>query len=216
MYTLAFDTTSRKVHLAILQKDKILFEREWKSNANEAETLIKTIKSFADDTPMFFQQLKKIVVVQGPGGFNGTRAGVVVANMLMWLTGAHMTTYKTFDWWKNRLKKEEKELKPHLLLRATEQEIYVDGKEVEFESFVKEIKKKKKVKYIGFGELSPTQQFAFKDIENFQWIETASLLSFGSVMKEMANSGSGKKSPASVLYTRPPHITQAKKKTKYV
>ncbi|MEK7544505.1 MAG: tRNA (adenosine(37)-N6)-threonylcarbamoyltransferase complex dimerization subunit type 1 TsaB [Patescibacteria group bacterium] len=218
MYTLAFDTTNRKVYLAILKKDEILFEREWKSNANESETLIKTIKSFTDETPMFFQQLKKIMVVVGPGGFNGTRAGVVVANMLMWLTGAGVSSYKTFDWWKKRLTKDDQKRSPHLILKATEQEIYVDGKPVEFEKFAKEIKKRKGT-YVAYGEITPTQQFAFKELVHFQWIDAGQLLSFGKVMKEVIKgkiSGGGKKSPVSVLYIRPPHITAPKKKTQYV
>lgn len=218
MYTLALDTTSRKTRLALLKKDEIVFEREWKSNANESETVIKTLQSIAETTPMLFQQLKKIITIHGPGGLNGTRIGVTISNMLLWLTKSEIVAHDTLTWWKKRTKTEEAKLKPHLLLKITEQEIFVDGKVIEFEKFAKEMKnsakRRKAALYHAFGELTPTQHHALKLMKNFLWIEEDLLKTFGQVMKDIG--GKGKSKPISPLYAKLPHITPAKKKTRFL
>lgn len=213
MYTLGFDTTTRKTRLALLKKDRVIFEREWKTNANEAETVIKTIKTITESEPLLFQNLKKIIAIHGPGGFNGTRAGVTIANTLSWLTKGEIIPHNTFNWWKKRLKKESQKLRPHLILKITEQEIFIDGKPLEFHKFAKEMKKRKSL-YYAYGEITPTQHFTLKNLENFMWIDEMELKSFAEVLKELG--GRGRSSPISPLYARPPVITKAKKKTKFV
>ena len=213
MYTLGLDTTTRKTRLALLKKDEVIFEREWASNANESETVIKTIQSLTETTPMLFQQLKKIISINGPGGFNATRVGVTIANSLLWLTKAEIISHDTFTLWKKRLTKEQKKTKPHLLIKINEHEIFIDEKPTEFEKFAKEIKKRKSP-YFAYGELSPTQHFELKNMESFKWIDESQLQKFAEVLKEIG--GKGKRTHISPKYFKPPKITAAKKKTRYV
>jgi tRNA A37 threonylcarbamoyladenosine modification protein TsaB len=214
MYTLALDTTSTKTRLAILKKDELLFEREWKSNANETETVTKTIKTASESIPMLLSQIKKVVAIQGPGTLNGTRTGITMANTARLVSGCEIVGYKSFDWWKKRTNPDQQKQKPHLILKITEHEIFVDGKQVMFEAFAKEMKKRK-TPFVAFGEMTPTQHHALKHFASFQWIDDMSLKTFGQVMKEMKG-GRGKKGSLSPVYAKEPKITAAKKKTRYI
>lgn len=212
MYTLGIDATTRKTRLALLKKNEVLFEREWSANANESETVIKTIKSLTEITPLLFEQLEKIITIHGPGGFNGTRVAVTIANTLQWLTKGSIIAHDTFTWWKKRLTGEHKKSKPRLLLKLTEHEIFLDGKPIEFEKFLKEVKKRKSA-YHAYGELTPSQHLELKKYEQFQWIEENALKKFGEVLKELG--GKSKKTQIAPVYFRPPHITKSKKTPNY-
>ncbi|MBP7898747.1 hypothetical protein KAZ92_02250 [Candidatus Gracilibacteria bacterium] len=214
MYTLALDTTGYKIHLVLLKNDAIIFERDWRSNMNEDETIMKTIQHLNDIEPFFAQKLTRMIVSEGPGTLTGTRVGVTIANALAYATKASIVKLSSHDIWPMRLRDEDKELKPHFLLRITEQELYVDGEVMQLKDAVKFITKyigkgKKRNGYIAYGELTPTQFTELNRIKGFTWIIETDLLSFGRVTLGIHDKGTVK--PAVPRYAKPPVITESKK-----
>lgn len=214
MYTLALDTTGYKIHLVLLKNDAIIFERDWRSNMNEDETIMKTIQHLNDIEPFFAQKLTRMIVSEGPGTLTGTRVGVAIANALAYATKASIVKLSSHDIWPMRLRDEDKQLKPHFLLRITEQELYVDGEVMQLKDAVKLITKsigkgKKRNEYIAYGELTPTQFTELNRIKGFIWIIETDLLSFGRVALGIKDKGTVK--PAVPRYAKPPVITESKK-----
>lgn len=79
---LFIDTTDfESVRIALVQKQNVL-EKFWRVEKQASETLLKKIQELFKKKKVKFQDLKKIVVVKGPGPFSRTRTGVVVANAL--------------------------------------------------------------------------------------------------------------------------------------
>lgn len=215
MYTLALDTTGYKIHLALLKNDTVVFERDWRSNMNEDETISKTLQHLLELEPFFTQKLTKIIVNEGPGTLTGTRVGVAMANALATSTHAPMVKLASHDVWPMRLREEDRQRKPHLLLRITEQELFVDGEIMDIKDVAKMITKeagrgKKKNQYLAFGELTPTQFSLLNKIKGFLWIIETDLLPFASAAQQVREKGD--KKYASPRYAKPPVITESKKK----
>lgn len=216
MYTLALDTTGYKIHLVLLKNDRVVFERDWRSNMNEDETITKTIQHINELEPFFAQKLTKVIVNEGPGTLTGTRVGVAMANALASAVKAPMVKLTSHDIWPMRLRDEDRALKPHFLLRITENELYVDGTIMELKDAVKMITKeagkgkKKGSGFLAFGELTPTQFSLLNKIKGFTWIIETDLLSFAKTVERIVDKGDRKL--AVPRYARPPVITESKKK----
>lgn len=214
MYTLALDTTGYKIHLVLLKNDAVIFERDWRSNMNEDETITKTIEHLQELEPFFTQKLTKVIVSEGPGTLTGTRVGVTMANALASAVHAPMVKLTSHDVWPMRLREEDKQLKPHCLLRVTENELYVDGEVMELKDAVKMITKsigkgKNKHQFMAYGELTPTQFSQLNKIKGLIWIIETDLLSFGKVVEQIKDKGD--KKLAKPRYAHPPVITESKK-----
>ena len=96
--TLAIDTASTTTSIALLDGDKLLKEKTWLSEQNEAEKLMPEILKLITS----LEDLKKIIVVNGPGSFTGLRVGVAVANTLAYLLGTELYGIETFKMWRSR------------------------------------------------------------------------------------------------------------------
>ncbi len=182
---------------------------------NEDETITKTIQHLHELEPFFTQKLTKVIVSEGPGTLTGTRVGVAMANALASAVKAPMVKLTSHDVWPMRLRDEDKALKPHFLLRITENELYVDGTIMELKDTVKMITKeagkgKKRNVYLAFGELTPTQFSLLNKIKGFTWIIETDLLSFAKTVERIQDKGD--KKLAVPRYARPPIITESKKK----
>jgi tRNA threonylcarbamoyladenosine biosynthesis protein TsaB len=77
---LGIDTTEKNINIAITRRDKILFELE--SLNNRTEELINQINATFTSIDLNPDALDLISVITGPGGYTGTRSGVVVAKTL--------------------------------------------------------------------------------------------------------------------------------------
>lgn len=210
MYTLALDTTGYKIHLVLLKNDTLLFERDWKANMNEDETITKTMQHLLEVEPFFTQKLTKCIINQGPGTLTGTRVGVTMINALVTATGASLVKLTSQDIWPLRLHEEHKKRKPHLLLRITEQELFCDGKIVTLAELTKKCSKGQRGSFVAYGELTPTQFSQLNKLRSVEWIIETELLPFAGAMQKITDKGD--KKLASPLYARPPVITESKKK----
>ncbi|PIR55392.1 tRNA (adenosine(37)-N6)-threonylcarbamoyltransferase complex dimerization subunit type 1 TsaB [Candidatus Peregrinibacteria bacterium CG10_big_fil_rev_8_21_14_0_10_36_19] len=97
MLTLAINTASSNTEIALLMGDQVLAEKSWPSANGEAEKLMPEINALI--TPHAFQDIKRVVVIKGPGSFTGLRVGVTVANTLAYLNSAKLNAISTFDYW---------------------------------------------------------------------------------------------------------------------
>lgn len=209
MYTLALDTTGYKIHLALLKHDAVVFERDWRSEMNEDETITKTLQRMTELEPFYLQKLSRIIINEGPGALTGTRIGVSIANALSFACKASLVKTTTHDIWQKRLREEGKKRKPHLLIRITENDLYVDGKITPLSGLIKKIKQEKKKEYAAYGELTPTQFSLLNKLKNFSWIIEPDLLSFSTMA--MLTKEKGDMKFASPKYAKPPVITESKK-----
>lgn len=212
MYTLALDTTGYKIHLVLLKNNTVVFERDWRSNMNEDETITKTLQHLNELEPFYMQKLTKIIINEGPGTLTGTRVGVATANALSYACKAPLVKISTNQIWKARLHEEAIKLKPHLLLRITEQDLYLDDAIVTLADFVKQMKKLKKQAFAAYGELTPTQFTEINKNRNVTWIIEPDLLPFSSaILQIIEKAGKGDMKYAKPKYAKEPIITESKK-----
>ncbi len=212
MYTLALDTTGYKIHLVLLKNNTVVFERDWRSNMNEDETITKTLQHVNELEPFYMQKLTKIIINEGPGTLTGTRVGVATANALSYACKAPLVKISTNQIWKARLHEEVKSLKPHLLLRITEQDIYLDDAIITLADFLKQMKKLKKQPFAAYGELTPTQFTEINKNRNVTWIIEPDLLPFSSaILQIIEKAGKGDMKYAKPKYAKEPVITESKK-----
>ncbi|MCX6734142.1 MAG: hypothetical protein NTX63_05045 [Candidatus Peregrinibacteria bacterium] len=212
MYTLALDTTGYKIHLALFKNDTLVFERDWRSNMNEDETITKTLQHLNELEPFYMQKLTKIIINEGPGTLTGTRVGVTMANALSYACKAPLVKLSTSQIWKTRLHEETSTLNPHLLLRITEQDLYLDDEIITLADLSKQMKKMKKKPFAAFGELTPTQFTELNKHRNVTWIIEPDLLPFSSAIAQlMTKSGKGDMKYAKPKYAKEPVITESKK-----
>lgn len=212
MYTLALDTTGYKIHLALFKNDTLVFERDWRSNMNEDETITKTLQHLNELEPFYMQKLTKIIINEGPGTLTGTRVGVTMANALSYACKAPLVKLSTGQIWKARLHEETSTLNPHLLLRITEQDLYLDDEIITLADLSKQMKKMKKKPFVAFGELTPTQFTELNKHRNITWIIEPDLLPFSSAITQlMAKAGKGDMKYAKPKYAKEPVITESKK-----
>lgn len=221
MYTLALDTTGYKIHLVLFKNSTLVFERDWRSNMNEDETITKTLQHLSELEPFYLQKLSRIFINEGPGTLTGTRVGVSIANALSFACKASLVKLTTSQIWKARFPAEgeitrlgidTKKIKPHLLLRITEQDVYLDDKITPFSDLVKQVKKLKKQPFAAYGELTPTQFSELNKNRNLIWIIEPELLPFSSAISGMLEKNpKGEKGYAKPKYAAPPVITESKK-----
>jgi|GEM_PF-2408174 len=212
MYTLALDTTGYKIHLVLFKNDTVVFERDWRSNMNEDETITKTLQHLNELEPFYMQKLTKIVINEGPGTLTGTRVGVTIANALSYASKAPLVKISTNEIWKARLHNEANDLNPHLLLRITEQDLYCDHEIMTLVDLSKLIKKMKKKPFVAYGELTPTQFTELNKYRNVTWIIEPDLLPFSSAISQlMTKAGKGDMKYAKPKYAKEPVITESKK-----
>lgn len=80
MLILGIDTTEKNINIALVRKDKVLFELETLNN--RTEELINQLKTTFIQLNLKPDDLDLISIITGPGGYTGTRSGVVVAKTL--------------------------------------------------------------------------------------------------------------------------------------
>ena len=103
MLILAINTASSKTAIALLEREKcgvkILKEKSWPSQSNEAEKLMPETAKLFLKTKKHYDQLAEVVIIKGPGSFTGLRVGVTVANTIAHLTHAKLFAVSTFEYW---------------------------------------------------------------------------------------------------------------------
>ena len=82
MKTLALDTTSATLSVALLNDNQVLSKSTIYENGKQAELLVPEIEKILTQNKIWYQDLDLIAATNGPGSFTGTRIGLTVARTL--------------------------------------------------------------------------------------------------------------------------------------
>ena len=85
--TLAFDTSSKTVAVALLQDDVILYDTIINVGLNHSEVLLPAIDQACLQTKIKISEIDLFACTIGPGSFTGLRIGVCTLKALMLTTG---------------------------------------------------------------------------------------------------------------------------------
>jgi tRNA threonylcarbamoyladenosine biosynthesis protein TsaB len=84
MITLFIDTADKDLTVGVYKDDNILKLNSYSNDITLSSRLVPIIKSTIEDVNVDKKDIDKIIVVDGPGSFTGTRMGVVVAKTYAW------------------------------------------------------------------------------------------------------------------------------------
>lgn len=84
MRNLFIDTASSRIILAILEDDKIVYEKNVENDMNLSTRIFPLIDEMFQKTNMQPSDVDRIYVVNGPGSFTGVRIGVTIAKTMAW------------------------------------------------------------------------------------------------------------------------------------
>jgi len=79
---LFIDTSKPETKIALYKKSLLLAQKTWLSAKNQSEELLFEIDKLLKQNRVKKSDLKKILVVNGPGSYTGLRVGLSTANML--------------------------------------------------------------------------------------------------------------------------------------
>jgi len=96
-HVLAFDTSTSRGSLALVQDDRLLAEYTLESTASYLNRLLAGIDRLLQDTGRTIQEVDLIVVSRGPGNFTGLRLGLSTAKGLALALGCPVMAVNTLD-----------------------------------------------------------------------------------------------------------------------
>lgn len=83
MYLFLDTTDPKDTHIGLLDKaGDFLLEKKWVSNKNQSEELLSEIDSLFTEAGLSKKEIKKIIMVKGPGSYTGLRVGLSAGNAL--------------------------------------------------------------------------------------------------------------------------------------
>lgn len=214
MLTLAINTASFTESVAVFTEKRILAEIKWHGAADESEKLLSTISKLLKRAKKKFEDLERIIVVNGPGPFSAVRIGVTTANILGFALNIPILGIPSEKFWRRRAP----EKNAILLLHAGGNFVAVhkSGRKTSI-CKIGEITDPYKLqatsyKLIFYGDLTPDELNELHKNKSCRFIPENELKSFGETISNVELSLL-KKGQAEPLYWRPPNITRPKNLT---
>ncbi len=219
MLTVAINSATQRTSAALLKNGKLLAEKSWISNKDEAEKILPAIQALLKKTKNRWQDITEIFVVTGPGPFTGLRIGVTVANALAWSTGSPIRTSGVFECIRTQIGKKFLN-KTAVVVKGGGDYIALALPQSKKEKLI-ELKnfpiifKKTGLKYI-CTEMKPQELAALKKLFKAQkisarFVTPKELKTFGHAAEELLKTSKKSLKLAKPLYLQKPHITQSKK-----
>ncbi len=201
MLTLAINTASSHTAIALLDGDKLLREDSWQSRNDEAEKLMPAIHALLRDKK--FSQIKRVLVIKGPGSFTGLRIGVTVANTIAYLNKCDLFALNTFEYLSS-----SDIAADAILVFAGKGGVYVstdgkDGKLVNLDDLNAHLETNKI--QTTFGDISPEQKAALTTAKFIELKE-----SFGQIIAKIDTHALSPLPLIEPYYIKPPSITKPK------
>ena len=81
MFTLYIDTHMEYLVMGLIKDEKLITKKVLKSNKHSEHT-VNLLKEMIEENNITFDDIKEIIVINGPGSFTGVRIGIVVAKIL--------------------------------------------------------------------------------------------------------------------------------------
>ena len=97
MLTCFLHTAGPQTRIALYRNDEVIADRAWPSERRESETLQPAIDAMLREGGVTAQEVDRLVVCLGPGGFTSTRVGVSAANAWAFAAGIPLAGVSFFD-----------------------------------------------------------------------------------------------------------------------
>jgi tRNA threonylcarbamoyl adenosine modification protein YeaZ len=129
MIILGLNTATNLSQIAIVKNREVLAENSWKSEQNEAETLLPNIKKLLKKAQLDWKDIDKIAVIKGPGPFTALRVSIAVANGIAYALNIPIWGIPIQDYWQNAFEGD-------FVLQAGLNRVYYKGKLIDFDEFL--------------------------------------------------------------------------------
>ncbi len=94
---LYIDTSSRYLYSAIVDSNKVVEEIKEEDDKNLSEVALPKIARMFEKSGLEPTDIKKIIVVNGPGSFTGIRIGLTIAKVYAWSLNIPITTIYSLE-----------------------------------------------------------------------------------------------------------------------
>lgn len=95
---LAINTASSKTAIALIEDKKIIAEKSWHSQNDEAEKLMPAIDHLISESGKKYENISQVLAIKGPGSFTGLRVGITVANTIAHLNNCELFAIDSFEY----------------------------------------------------------------------------------------------------------------------
>lgn len=204
MLTLAFDTTTFSLSVALLSDQKTLANNIIFESRKQSELLITEIEKVLHSQKIWYQDLDLIAATGGPGSFTGTRIGITAARIIKLAIDVPLILVNSCEVLAFKYRKHSGKI--FVALDAANNELFF----AEFFAQNEAITQITETQLISYAELSknlPADDFFLCGIKNGDMIE-AELVGLLAYEKFSNSEISQNFAP---LYLREPRITERKK-----
>lgn len=101
MKTFYINTASKHASIAIYDGNDLIAAETWPSQQNESEMLLPSSKDLFQQSHLSPEDIDRVVVCVGPGGFTSVRVGVSAANAWSLAHNVPLATVNLFDLYKD-------------------------------------------------------------------------------------------------------------------
>jgi len=214
MLSLGINTASSNETVVLMKGKKIHAFKTWLANFDESEKLLPTIAELLKKTHHSWEDISKIMVVQGPGPFSALRIGVTTANVLAFALRATLFSVDTETFWRRRVK-----TKPILLFHAGGKYVARRGAGLpktlsSVEAALNLPKKYSNTPLLFFGDLTENErrEFELYKKESWNFINEKNLESQAHAFINLLSKDLHKVKTATPLYWKPPNISKPRPK----
>jgi tRNA threonylcarbamoyl adenosine modification protein YeaZ len=126
MKTFYINTVTLHTTIALFEGNQVVAEKRWKSELNEADTLNPEVDALLKSQHLQNEDIQRLVVCVGPGGFTSSRVGVSAVNAWSFVKNTPVATVSVFDLY------DEKEMVIVLSTNSQEAWVRFPGKDPQF------------------------------------------------------------------------------------
>jgi len=94
-YILIIDTVGEEAKIALAADGRLIDHFSWAADRNLGRMLLENIEAMLNKAGINIQEVGRVAVTSGPGGYSNLRAGIVTANMISLAAGCDMAELKT-------------------------------------------------------------------------------------------------------------------------
>ncbi len=212
---LAINTATKATSIALLQEKHLVAEKSWSADRDEAAKTLPEILHMLGKQKKSFSDLKKLLVVNGPGPFSGVRVGITIVNTLALSLNLKVFAMDTFELMHFRVGKTPLLVflpagNSHLGVRAYEIPFpgTILGSSAQIVAQLNQLKNEP-ISYV--GEISDSDHDYFKKHTSWQKLSDRKLLSFGQAVNSLDLATKQPLHTAMPEYLLPPNITRSRK-----
>lgn len=198
MLVLGVNTATSISQIALVENGTVVAENSWPSEQNESEKLLPGVQKMLTGSGKTWQDLDKLIVIQGPGPFTALRVSIAAVNALSYGLKIPVTGIPVVDYWKYRFNGD-------FIIYAGLNRVYFRGNLKDFDDVLEKIEPKTKIS----GHIKENQIEALTE-KGVTWIDEKNLPTLGDFIVNLKKNYE-EKSLVEPLYFAPPHITKSSK-----